>query len=81
MALIHEFEKSTKDRQHVHKPTRCTYACFMGPDNKRYLTLDTFGSSDREFPDKASQAVQFDEESAGRLIEIIRESFPNLASF
>jgi hypothetical protein len=80
MALVNEFEKSTKDRQQVHKPTRCAYSCFFGPDNKRYLTLDTFGSADREFPDKVSQTLQFDEQSAARLIQIIRESFPRLAA-
>ena len=78
MALITEFERATKDRPIVHRPTRCTYCDFIGPDGKRYLILDTYGSCDRAMPDKVSQSVQLDEQGAGRVLQIIRETFPNL---
>ena len=79
MALIQSFERVTKERQHVHKPTRCHASDFVGAGDKRYLQLDTYGTDDREFPEKVSQAIQLDEESARQLIELIKATFPNLA--
>ena len=78
MAFLEEFEEETKDRPKVHKPTRCTYCDFIGPDEKRYLTLDTYGTSERAMPDKVSQSIQLDEEAARRLVNIIRSTFPNI---
>lgn len=79
MALIQTFDRVTKERQAVHKPTRCTYCEFIGPGDKRYLQLDTFGSEDRDFPDKVSQSIQFGEDAARELMEIIKRTFPGLS--
>ena len=78
MALIQNIERVTKDRQTVHKPKRCLASEFVGPGNKRYLQLDTYGSDNREFPEKVSQAIQLDEEGARQLLAIIRAAFPSL---
>jgi hypothetical protein len=79
MALITQFEPITKDQPKVHKPTRCAYFSFIGPRDKRYIVLETYGSEDRQMPDKVSQSIQFDQEAAARLIAILRQEFPNLA--
>ena len=78
MALVTEFEEINKNRPKVHKPTHATYFSFVGPREKRYFVLETYGSQDREFPDKVSQSIQLDEEGAAHLIKILRERFPNL---
>ena len=57
MALVTNLEESTKDRQSVHRPTRCLYAIVEGTSGERYLQLDTFGSEDREIPEKVSQSI------------------------
>ncbi len=78
MALIQEFERTTKERQAIHKPTRCTISDFLGVDNRRYLQIDTFGSANRDFPDKISQSIQLNEDSAAKLKELIESVFPSL---
>jgi hypothetical protein len=78
MALVQKIERATKDRQTVHRPTRCLASNFIGPQDKRYLQLDTYGSEDRDFPEKISQAIQFNEDGARELLSVIREVFPNL---
>lgn len=78
MALIQKIERVTKQRHSVHKSVRCRYSIFV-EDNKKYLQLDTFGSANREFPDIASQEMQFDEAAAAELMNIIRKEFPSLA--
>lgn len=79
MALIQSIERVTKERQTVHRPTRCLASDFIGPDNVRYLQLDTYGSNDREFPEKVSQAIQLDESGARELLRLIHATFPNLS--
>lgn len=78
VARVIEFEKITRERAKVHGVVQCTYCVFHGPDGKRYLTLETYGSPGREYPDKVSQSLQFDEEAVGRLIQLIHASFPSL---
>jgi hypothetical protein len=81
MALIQEIECVTKERQVVHKPTRCLASEFIGPGDKRYLQLDTYGSDDREFPEKVSQAIQLDEDAARKMIDLIEPlSWPSRTS-
>lgn len=80
MALIQNIERVTKERQVVHRVTRCVVSDFIGSGDKRYLQLDTYGSEDREFPEKISQSLQFDEEGARSLLQFIREVFPRLRS-
>ena len=78
MALVSSIEHVSRDQAKVHKPTRCTYFEFLDHDDKRYLQFDTYGSEDRQFPDKTSQSMQFDESAARQVLTIIREVFPNL---
>jgi len=79
MALVTSLERNTKERQSVHRPTRCLYSIVEGPAGERYLQLDTVGSEDREIPDKVSQSIQFDRQAAGQLLQIIQRTFPDLA--
>jgi hypothetical protein len=78
MALVNTIEKIQKTSQRVHGPVECSYSVFS-EGGKRYLQLDTYGSSDRAQPGKVSQALQFDRKSAERLLQLIHEAFPDLA--
>ena len=78
MARVEVFEEVSKDRPQVHDPIRCGYFAFVAEDGARYLTLETYGSSAREMPDKISQSFQLDERAAARLLDLIRKTFPNL---
>jgi hypothetical protein len=78
MALITTIEHISKERQKVHAPTRCSASSFVSADGKQFLQLDTYGSEDREFTEKVSQSIQFDEAAAAQLLQLIRTTFPNL---
>lgn len=78
MALVNKIEKVQKASQRVHGQVECSYSIFS-EGGKRYLQLDTYGSSDRAQPGKVSQALQFDRTGAERLLQLIHEAFPDLA--
>jgi predicted HNH restriction endonuclease len=78
MALVTSLEPNAKERQSIHRPTRCLYSVVKGPAGERYLQLDTVGSQDREIPDKVSQSIQFDRQAAGQLLQLIQRTFPDL---
>jgi len=78
MARITDFEPITRDRPHVHEPVQCGYFSFIGPQDKRYLVLETYGSEHRQMEGKVSQSFQLDEPAAARLITILRQGFPRL---
>ncbi|MBA4067885.1 MAG: hypothetical protein C0501_30130 [Isosphaera sp.] len=78
MALVTSLEPNPKEKSSVHAPTRCLYAVLTTPNGK-YLELSTVGSSDREYPNKPSQVIQFDRLVAGQLLALIRQTFPDLA--
>ncbi|WP_440579987.1 hypothetical protein [Streptomyces sp. PT19] len=47
-------------------------------EGRRILQLDTYGSTERLIPDKISQSIQLDAESARELLKLITDSFPDL---
>jgi hypothetical protein len=78
MALVIQFEKNEKNNPKVHDATHAAYFSFIGPKDKRYFVLETYGSENREFPGKVSQSIQLDEEGAVQLIRILKSEFPNI---
>ncbi|MGV9250836.1 hypothetical protein [Streptomyces sp. NPDC003697] len=77
MALIKEFQTTSSDTQRVHGPVICGYRSFTS-GGRRILQLDTYGSTDRQIPDKISQSIQLDADGARELLRIIAESFPDI---
>jgi hypothetical protein len=77
MALIKEFRSVTSDVQRVHGPVTCGHRIFT-VDGQRILQLDTYGSTERQIPDKISQSLQLDADSARELLAIIKNAFPDL---
>jgi hypothetical protein len=78
MALVTSIEPSSKDRQTVHRPTRCFSSIVEAADGGRFIQLDTVGSDERQIPEKVSQSIQFDRNSARQLIALFRQAFPDL---
>lgn len=77
MALIRKFVKVEKDKQRVHESVECGYSVFAG-EGETYLQFDTYGSQERQIIGKISQSIQLDRESAAKIIEVIRRTFPGL---
>ena len=63
-----------KERNSLHAKVFTTYTSFE-QDGKKYFQLDTYGRADREMPEKISQSIQFDEESARLLINLLVKEF------
>jgi hypothetical protein len=78
MALVSTIEMTRKDRQTIHRPTRCLFSVAEGPNGQRCMQFDTLGSEDRKIPDKVSQSIQFDKQAARQLLKLIQETFPDL---
>jgi hypothetical protein len=62
----------------LHKTeVECGYAV-IDVDGRRYLQLETYGSSDRKIPGKISQTLQLDHERALELRRLLQLAFPQL---
>ena len=77
MALVLKITRRAKERQRRHKETNCFMSDFSDNEGK-YLQIETTGTEDREVLDTVSQVIQFDEQAASQLKQLIEETFPNL---
>ncbi|MDQ0466013.1 hypothetical protein QO010_003806 [Caulobacter ginsengisoli] len=75
MAFIKALERSERTLRVHRTQVVCTYAVDTLSAGKRLIQLDTRGSEQREVPGKLSQTIQFDEEGAHRLWEILGREF------
>lgn len=76
MALIKKdkFDRIQKQKNSIHDETYCTYTIFV-EESQKYFQLDTYGSSNRKIPDKVSQSIQLDKQSAAKLVELLKTEF------
>lgn len=76
MALIKKenIKKLEKTRNTVHQPVQSTYTVFE-KDGKKFFQIDTYGTSDREMPEKISQSIQLDKGMSEYLIELLKREF------
>ncbi|TMV07651.1 hypothetical protein FGK63_09280 [Ruegeria sediminis] len=77
MALVTQFERDEREFRSLH-PTQvvCKYLVSES-GGKKVLQLNTYGSAERDMPDKLSQTLQFDENSARQLLAILNKEFGN----
>lgn len=65
---LDNIKRIEKQRNTVHEKVYSTYTVFeMG--REKYVHLDTYGRADRETPEKISQSIQFDKETAQLLVD------------
>ena len=67
-------KKIEKERISVHTKVAATYSVFE-EDGKKYVQIDTYGKSDRVIPEKISQSIQLDRESAKFLVKLLVNEF------
>ena len=77
MALVRNIARRPKERQQRHEETECFMSQFSDREG-RYLQIETTGSQSRESKGKVNQVIQFDEQGASQLKQMIGETFPNL---
>jgi hypothetical protein len=77
--MINEFQAISSEVSRRHAPVSCGWKVFSDRQGV-VLQLDTYGTSDREIPNKVSQSIQFDAEAAQMLLGLISRAFPGLQS-
>lgn len=68
------FKESERLRYSVHEKVYAEYVVFE-KDGQKFVQLDTFGKDDREIPEKVSQSIQFDIESAKAVVELLLKEY------
>ncbi len=74
MVDVSKMKQIEKQRVTVHSTARATYSIFED-GGKRYFQIDTYGRSTRDMPEKISQTIQLDQQSAMKLISLLAETF------
>lgn len=64
-------KRVNKERNSIHDAIPGGYTVFVGDDGKKYFQLDTYGNPNRITPEKISQSIQFDADTARMLIGIL----------
>lgn len=60
---LDNIKKIEKNRNTIHEKVHAAYTVFE-MDGEKYVQIDTYGRIDRENPEKISQSIQFDKETA-----------------
>lgn len=71
---VKDIKKIDKARNSVHEEAPATYTIFEDGGEK-YFQIDTYGRNEREFPEKISQSIQLNKESARRLVRLLIETY------
>lgn len=66
--------KVEKQRNTIHEKVYTTYTVFE-MDGEKYVQLDTYGRIGRENPEKISQSIQFNKETARFLVDCLISEF------
>lgn len=78
MARIIELTATKRDSANFHKPVTKATIFEVNNNNEKLIQIDTYGSDEREIPDKISQSIQFSKECAKTLLKFIKETYPDL---
>ena len=71
---LKNIKKIEKNRNTKHDKVYTTYTVFNA-DGDRYVQIDTYGRIDRENPEKISQSIQFDKQTAEFIVELLKKEF------
>lgn len=69
-----KFARCDKTRNTVHKLTTATFTMFEAKGEK-YFQIDTYGTEERDMPEKVSQSIQLDKSMAKIVVELLRREF------
>ncbi len=71
---LDSIKRIDKYRNTIHEKVHTTYSAFE-LDGKKYVQFDTYGRIDRENPEKVSQSIQLDKETAQYIVKILNDEF------
>lgn len=71
---IENIKRIEKNRNTIHDKVYTTYTIFESAGEK-YIQFDTYGRIDRENPEKISQSIQLDRETAQYVVNLLTREF------
>lgn len=71
---LSNIKKIEKQRNTIHDKVYTTYTVFQ-TEGTKYIQFDTYGRIDRENPEKISQSIQLDKETALYLVNLLTREF------
>jgi len=71
---LSNIKKIEKQRNTLHDKVYTTYTIFE-MEGSKYIQIDTYGRIDRENPEKLSQSIQLDRETAKYLVNLLTQEF------
>lgn len=71
---LESMKKIEKQRNSVHNKVDTTYTVFE-LDGQKYVQFDTYGRIGRENPEKISQSIQIDKDTAQYLVALLSKEF------
>ena len=71
---LNNIDRLEKQRNVVHDEVYATYSIFE-LYGKKYVQLDTYGRVGRENPEKISQSIQLNKETAKFLVDLLSDVF------
>lgn len=71
---LENIKRIDKNRNSIHDKVYTTYTIFEA-DGSKYIQLDTYGRIGRENPEKISQSIQLDQETAQFLVDLLVKEF------
>ncbi|MCR5169385.1 MAG: AAA family ATPase [Desulfovibrio sp.] len=72
MALVKVYDLEEKQKQNpkIQSSVSASYNIFES-NGKKIFQIDTFGNQDRQFPNKVSQSIQFEEETLLHILSLV----------
>lgn len=71
---ISNIKQIEKTRNSIHDKVFTTYTVFEEAGHK-YIQFDTYGRIDRENPEKISQSIQMDRDTAKYIVNLLTKEF------
>lgn len=71
---LSSIKKLEKQRNTIHEKVHTTYTLFE-KNGEKFIQFDTYGKTDCENPEKISQSIQLDEETARFMVNLLIKEF------
>ena len=71
---LDNIKRIEKTRNTIHDKVYTTYTIFE-EDGEKYIQFDTYGRIDRENPEKISQSIQLDRNTAKYIVKLLSQEF------
>lgn len=75
MAIVRKLDSLSLERDSTHTEVECTYSIIMDDEGRKYLQVDTYGSTARQIPGKKSQSIRFAPEVVTQLKAVLADNF------